>query len=101
MSTFILSPLAEEDLNDIWFYFAKYDEENATRFLLEFLGDFWMLAENPFAGRNRSDVRDNLRYFPKDDYCIFYYPDLRRVQIMRILHSSRDIETIFDKGISN
>lgn len=79
MRAFTLSPLAEEDLDDIWSYFAEYDAENATRFLLELLEVFWMLTENPFAGRNRSDVRDNLRYFPNDDYCIFYYPDLKGV----------------------
>ena len=97
MATFTLSPLAEDDLDSIWNYFAQYDTENATRFSLELLEAFWMLAHNPMAGRNRSYIRDSLRMFPKNDYCIFYYPDPNGVQIMRVLHSARDIETIFDK----
>lgn len=100
MATFI-SPLAEDDLDSIWNYLAEYDAENAARFSLELLQSFWMLAQNPMAGTNRSNIRNNLRMFPKNDYCIFYYPDPNGVQIMRILHSARDIETIFDEDTSN
>ena len=45
MNVFSLSPLAAGDVDDIWFYFAEFDPENANRFLLEILQVFRMLAE--------------------------------------------------------
>lgn len=99
MNAFSLSPLAESDLDHIWSYFAEFDADNADRFLIKILEVLQMLADNPLSGRQRSEIRENLRFFPKDDYCIFYYPNPLGVRIMRILHSSRDIENIINEEL--
>lgn len=51
MAAFSLSPLAEGDLEEIWFYFARYDPENADRFLGELLTVLQMLADNPLGAK--------------------------------------------------
>lgn len=50
-------------------------------------------------GRERSELAPFLRSFPVKIYLIFYRPIDEGIEIVRILHGSQDIETIFqDKG---
>lgn len=101
MSEFTISPLAVDDLDGIWLYFAQFDPDNADRFISEMLATFAMLARNPSAGRLRSEIKSDLRSFPKVPYCIFYYPAAVGIRVMRILHSARDIETILESDLPN
>ena len=99
MRDFSIAPLASDDLDGIWNYFAEFDPGNADVFVADILDIFRLLARNPFAGRLRDDINEELRFFPKDNYCIFYYPTAVGVRIMRILHASRDIETILENEL--
>ena len=53
---------------------------------------FDMLADTPFAGRARNDLRDSLRSFPVGNYIIFYVPVPDGVEVLRVMHGRRDIE---------
>jgi len=101
MSEFTIAPLAVDDLDGIWLYFAQFDPENADRFISEVLAIFAMLSTNPDAGKLRPEIMTDLRSFPKASYCIFYYPTATGVRIMRILHSARDLETVLESELSN
>ena len=46
-------------------------------------------------GRLRNEVAPFLRSFPVKNYLIFYRPIDEGIEIVRILHGSQDIETIF------
>lgn len=54
-----------------------------------------MLARNPKAGRERPDLAPRLRSFPVARYVLFYRPIDDGVEIVRVLHGSRDIDSIF------
>jgi toxin ParE1/3/4 len=50
-----------------------------------------MLAETPFAGRDRSELRADLRSFPVGNYLIFYIPTSDGVEVVRVMHGRQDI----------
>jgi toxin ParE1/3/4 len=54
-----------------------------------------MLAQFPEMGRIRKDLSEELRSFPIKPYIIFYKKVENYIEIVRILHQSRDIENQF------
>lgn len=97
MASYILAPLAEADLDEIWSHIAQDDPDVANEFVRELAKTFWTLAENPMAGRRRLDLSPELHFFPYRRYCIFYYPVTNGVEIYRVFHSARDVESLFEK----
>ena len=55
------------------------------------------LAENPRIGRSREELAPELRSFSFLNYVIFYRPIDAGVEIVRVLHGSRDIEGLLDR----
>ena len=96
MPTLIVSPLAEEDLEEIWGFLAKRDVEAADRLVDEITGRFDHLLAYPEAGRARHELLVNLRSLPVKRYVIFYQPTDDGVEIFRVLHGSRDVQSEFD-----
>ena len=62
----------------------------------EFAKKFQILAENPKIGRTHDEFVLNLRSFPYKDYVIFYFMIDNGVEIYRILHGARDIDSLFE-----
>jgi toxin ParE1/3/4 len=54
-----------------------------------------MLAQFPSMGRSRKDLSGELHSFPVKPYIIFYKRMESHIEILRILHQSRDIENQF------
>ena len=53
---------------------------------------FDMLAQNPLAGRARSDLASKLRSFPVGSYVIFYVPASDGIEVVRVMNGRRDID---------
>jgi toxin ParE1/3/4 len=96
MADLRLSPEAEADLDDIWLYVAKESQsvERADNFLDRFAAFFSRLAENPYLGRRRDDLRPGYRGFPVSDYVVLYRVAADEVLILRIIRGSRDIQAL-------
>ena len=93
-----LAKRAEADLEDIAYYIAKESGSLETaRCVIESITDrFHLLGANPYAGRARDDdLGPGRRSFPADRYIIVYRVSGRDVLILRVAHSSRDIEALF------
>jgi toxin ParE1/3/4 len=101
MPTLIVSPLAEEDLEEIWSFVAERDVEAADRLVDEITGRFDHLLAYPEAGRARHELLVNLRSLPVKRYVIFYQPTDDGVEIFRVLHGSRDVQGEFDSLIDS
>jgi len=54
-----------------------------------------MLGENPNMGRLRPEIRADLRGFSVSPYIILYRMTDDAIEIVNIIHGSRDIETLF------
>ncbi len=49
-------------------------------------------------GRARQELADSMRSFPFGRYVIFYVPLEDGIDVVRVLHSARDIDAVFDEG---
>lgn len=96
MSLFRLSQQAEIDLEDIWIFLAKQDGVVADKQISNILNRISMLSQFPDMGKKRDDLAENLRSFPIKPYLIFYRKVENRIEIIRILHQSRDVESQFN-----
>ncbi len=92
-----LTEPAKSDLKDIWTYIAENNPNAADKFMREFAKKFQLLADNPKIGRAHDEYILNLRSFPYKDYVIFYFPIDNSVEIYRVLHGARDIESLFEE----
>ena len=87
---------AEEDLKEIWAYVAEHNTEAASKLVKEITRRFAMLRDHPYMGREQDELLVDLRSFMVKSYIIFYQPFEDGIEILRVLHSSRDIESIFE-----
>lgn len=84
-------PLAEADATEIWNWIAAESPNAATDMLERFEDVATMLARYPEAGIERSSLAEGLRSFTVAGYVLFYRPVRSRIEIVRIIHSRRDI----------
>jgi len=94
MPRIIKSPEAEQDLLDIWLYIADDNEVAADELLSNLEEKALLLLKHPELGRKREDLATELRSIPEGRYVIFYRIEGHNIEIVRILHSSRDVENI-------
>ncbi|MEP0924824.1 type II toxin-antitoxin system RelE/ParE family toxin [Leptolyngbya sp. ST-U4] len=98
MAIALKRPLAELDLLDIWDYIADDSLDRADEFLDRIEGKLETLALNPGMGRRREELLPGLRSFPIANYVVFYREIKDGIDVIRVLHGSRDIEEIFRQG---
>jgi toxin ParE1/3/4 len=97
VKAFVLTPLAARDLNEIWDYLASDSIEAADRVLDALEKALYGLAKNPGTGHSREDLADRRhRFFLVYSYLIVYRPETKPMQVIRVLHASRDIQTLLD-----
>ena len=65
------TPIARDDLENIWEFIAKENLAAATRIAQTLMQKCYLLAENPLLGRQREELAFNLRSFPIKNYVIF------------------------------
>lgn len=87
------SPQAIEDLDDIWLYIARDNIDAADRWLDVLLDKARRLADRPSLGRLRPELAPNVRSLPVKAYVLYYRPVERGIELVRVLHSARDVES--------
>ncbi len=88
-------PLAEADLDDIWWYIAQDNPDAADRLLDKIEEQCQALAQFPQMGINRDELMPALRSFPIGNYLIFYFPIADGIEVIRVLSGMRDIDALF------
>ena len=96
MPTYYLRPQAVADLEGIRLYITADNPEAATRLLEHFRETFRRLAEFSALGRVRPELGPELRSFPVGSYLVFYREIADGVDIGRVLHGSREIESLME-----
>ncbi len=93
MTRFVLTPAARADLAEISDYISKDNPDAANRVLDELRAAMRKLAEMPEIGHFRRDLASEpLRFWPVYSYLIIYRPEARPLQVVRVLHGSRDVQ---------
>ena len=102
MSRILKRRPANQDLIEQADYIAQDDLEAALRFLEAAEKTFAQLARLPQIGKSRkvkSQVFANVRQFPItgfEKHLVFYRPIKGGIEVLRILHSARDLNRILD-----
>ncbi len=95
--TFNLAETAQQDVREIWLYIAENNLFSADKLITELFSKLQLLANDAELGRIRNEFFLNLRSFPFKKYMIFYLPTEDGIEVFRVLHSSRNIEGIFEE----
>jgi toxin ParE1/3/4 len=91
-----ISPRARSDLIEIWSYIADDSVASADAFINKLYETIQVLAKQSGSGRHREELAPGILSFPFGRYIIFYRASQGAIEIVRILHGARDIQTIFE-----
>lgn len=94
---YILSPEARRDIEQIRDYCVEEAGAQVARHVLgQITKALRFLADTPGAGHRRDDLTDgNVRFWSVFGYLVVYDPTTKPIGIARVLHASRDLETLF------
>ncbi len=95
MTPYTVSPLAQVDVDEIWSYVARDNVSAADRLIDTFHEKFLLLSAQPLIGQSRDELAANLRSFVAGKYVIYYQRTEERIRIVRVLHGSRDVGSLF------
>ena len=91
MKRFKLSPEAAREIREIWAYIAADSIKAARRLRLQIFEACQRIAENPGIGHGREDITEKpVLFWPTGSYLIVYAAR-KPVEIVRVLHSARDV----------
>jgi toxin ParE1/3/4 len=90
-----ISKQARQDLIAIWEYIAEDNPASADRLLDTLDARINRLADHPFLGPARPDIRRDLRYLVCDNYLVLYRVLDGTVEVVRVLHGARNLTAIF------
>jgi toxin ParE1/3/4 len=94
MAVVVIRPLALGDLAEIWAYIADDRVASADAFAASIDKKFHGLARHPGMGRARPELSKGLRSFVVGRYVIFYLSLPNGIDVVRVLHGARDIDTV-------
>jgi toxin ParE1/3/4 len=98
----LITPKANQDLDDCFAYISQDNPETALQFFDSTRITIAQIARMPGIGSifttNDNRLQDLRKWSVKDfrKYLIFYIDREDVVEIVRILHATRDISSIFD-----
>lgn len=98
MPSLVLRPRALADLAEIWVYIAEDSPDRADAFVDLANSKFQALSRRPGLGRRRPELNSEIRSLAVGRYVVFYLPLPRWIEIVRVLHGFRDIESVFEEG---
>jgi plasmid stabilization system protein ParE len=97
--TYALSAEAEQDLQEIRAYYLQKVGAGARVALhvgRRIIAAFEFLAATPGAGHTRADLTSEpVKFWQVFSYLIVYDPAMRPLGIARVLHSRRDLKSLF------
>ena len=105
--TLFLLPHAEADIDSHCKFFAKKNVEKALKFDQAVFETFDRLCEMPFIGTERAYQNPKLlgirMWFVKgfEKYLIFYRAFGNYIEIVRVLHSAQDTDSILEEESIN
>ena len=88
------SPAALADLDEIWDHVAEDSPFQADRLWERFRLKLELLAQWNTLGRPRPELAKDCRSYPFGKYCFYYRPTQDGIELVRLLHSALDIQTI-------
>ena len=92
------APTAVADLEAIAAYIAADSPRAAAALITRLKEKATKLAETPGIGRPREDLLPGIHSFAVSSYVIFYRTGSTGIEIVRVLHGRRDLDSLFGQG---
>jgi toxin ParE1/3/4 len=93
MQGFVLAVKAKADLKQIARYtHTHWGGEQRHKYLAQLFACFERLAKNPDKGKDYSHVREGYFGQAVGSHLVFYRQTPTRIEVVRVLHQSMDIE---------
>lgn len=94
MASYVLSYIAEQDIDEVVSYIARENLQAARDFVDKLYDTFDNLAENPFLGHVREDlsIRPSIRFWTFKWHYMIVYKAKTPLEILRMLSGFRDIQ---------
>ncbi len=97
MARYLISPLAEQDMEAIGDFIAQDNPHRALTFIAELRSQCAKIAASPKACRLRPELGENIRSFAYGNYVVFFQDNQEEQCIVRVLHGAMDIESRFSE----
>lgn len=94
MSKVRFQPAAEADLDDIWLTIGLNSPAAADRTVDAIYNRSMQLVDFPELGPERPEIADGLRSLVQGHYLILYRIAETSVEIVRVIHGARDLNTL-------
>jgi toxin ParE1/3/4 len=94
MLSVVRTDQAETDLAEILDYVEERSPQAAERLARAIDDRCTLLSQLPLMGRTREELGPGLRSVVLEHYVLFYRVTATAVEVLRILHGIRDIDTI-------
>ena len=89
------SPQAIQDLKEIWLYVAEDNPRKADELLLRIERKCQALIQFPYMGQERRELVRDIYSLIVGRYVVFYRVSETAIELVRVLHSARDIPAQF------
>ena len=98
MDEFVLTELAEQDLNDLWEYLAVRNLDAADQTIQEIQDTLRGLAQKRLFGHPRTDLTDKpvLFKFVHERYALIYRADRTPLVVICIAGATQDLSAILE-----
>ena len=99
MRRYTLAPQAGEDLREIRAYLKREASLPVAQSTLKKIREaFTFLGRTPGAGHIREDLTDApIKFWPVYSYLIVYDPATRPIEIIRVIHGSREVSSVLSQ----
>ncbi|MEM7488127.1 MAG: type II toxin-antitoxin system RelE/ParE family toxin [Pseudomonadota bacterium] len=94
MPRLVVLPAARADLIEIGDFIATDNPPRALRFMTEIETRMLKILDMPGASVPRNDLHPGLRSVRHGRYAIYFVEVEDKVRIVRVLHTSRDVEGV-------
>jgi len=98
MARVLRRPRAMADVLDVWAHIAVDSTHQADAWVERLDEALNLLATQPRMGRERDELAIGIRSFPGGRYLVYYLVVEGGIDVVRVLHASRDIESVFSGG---
>ena len=90
-------PAAHEDLHEIWLFGCReWSRDRANRYSSDLMGRIGRLTENPLLAPPAPDLNPGYRRMIAGAHVVFYRVEGDVVEVVRVLHQSRDAGRVRD-----
>ena len=95
MARVLRRPRAAEDIAAVWDFIADDNPDAADHWVDQLDTQLRLLATQPLMGRARDELAPGIRSFPFGRYLVFYLPIGDGIDVVRVMHGTRDVDTAF------